>query len=64
MLAAFPASFGAAFLAFGAMFLVRGLRSDDPAVLIWLWFLAGGLSAGFGLQIVLARLWRSRREKE
>lgn len=58
MLAAFPASFGAAFLAFGAMFLLRGYFSDDPRVLIGLWLAAGWLSAGFGAQIVLVGLWR------
>lgn len=60
MLAAFPASFGAAFLAFGAMFLLRAFVSDDPPPLIWLWLTAGWLSAGFGAQILLVRLWRAR----
>jgi hypothetical protein len=61
MLGAFPASFGAAFLAFGAMFLIRSWGGGDPAVLLWLWSIAGGLSAGFGLQIVLVGLWRAWR---
>lgn len=58
MLAAFPASFGAAFLAFGAMFLGRAYFGDDPPMLIRLWLTAGWLSAGLGAQIMLVRLWR------
>jgi len=60
-LAAFPASFGAAFLAFGAMFLARAWAADDPPALLWLWWTAGGLSAGFGAQILLVRLWRGEK---
>src|ERR1051325_1716419 len=46
MIAGFPASVGAAFLAFGAMFLVRGWAGGDPPLLTALWWTAGGLSAG------------------
>jgi hypothetical protein len=64
MLAAFPAGFGAALLAFGAMFLGRAYFGDDAPVLIWLWLTAGWLSAGLGAQIVLVRPWRRRRRKK
>lgn len=63
MLGAVPASFGAAFLAFGALFLVRGFAADDPPALTGLWLVAGGLSAGFGAQIVLARLFRAKMRR-
>jgi len=64
MLGAFPASFGAAFLAFGAMFLGRAYFGGDPALLTWLWLAAGWLSGGLGAQIMMVWLWRRRRRKK
>ena len=65
MLAAMPASFGVGFLAFGAMFLTRGLGGGDGPALTWLLLAAGGLGVGIGAEIVLVRLWLEwRREKE
>jgi len=59
MLAAFPASFGLAFLGFGAILLVNGAFAGHPA-LKGLFLLAGAMSAAFGPAILVAR-WRGAR---
>jgi len=64
MLAAFPASVAVAGLAFGAMFLSRAYAAEDSPALVALWWIAGGLSAGFGLGIVLVRLGGARRREK